>query len=132
MSHPVGQPFPFPERYFKKPENLHAAKSMKDYIKIFGADPYEQEVEDDLLFARGDTSNKSGKSGNKRGFQKLNSFNKEARRQGTNSNLQKDSDRSDDRKTGSALSGSAKESNEAVFYWLEEILNNTREGFESI
>ena len=35
MPHPVIQPFPFPERYFKKPENLHAAKSMKDYVKIF-------------------------------------------------------------------------------------------------
>lgn len=35
MPHPVTQPFPFPDRYFQDPANLHAAKSMKDYVKIF-------------------------------------------------------------------------------------------------
>ena len=35
MPHPVTQPFSFPDRYFKNPANLHAAKSMKDYVKIF-------------------------------------------------------------------------------------------------
>ncbi len=29
------QPFPFPDRYFQDPAHLHAARSMKDYVRIF-------------------------------------------------------------------------------------------------